>query len=352
MKTRTLPAPTTPRFEPDADPAQITDAVAVLRRHSHNPSAFLAVNQQTRHFRSPDVDGLIAYRPAGRRHLVQLGGVFASDPDQPALLSAFLAAARRGGRRVVAVQLQRGDAELYAAHGFTVNQLGASYARSLEGFRLAGGPFMKLRNKISRARRAGVRVLEVGVDAPADPRLGRRLAAIDAAWLRGKGSRAKELAFLVGERGGPADGERRLFVAAKDDQPLAYISFSPVFGRHAGWLHDLTRRLPDAPPGVMELIVVTAMERFRNEGAGHFHFGFTPFTSLDARHELPQAFSRAAATAVGFLARHGAAVYPAEDQVAYKLKWAPDLIEPDYIGFQAGVSLPAIWQLLRLTRAV
>jgi lysylphosphatidylglycerol synthetase-like protein (DUF2156 family) len=324
----------------------------VLRRHAQNPVAFLAVNQQTRHFRCPGIDGLIAYRCAGRRHLVQLGGVFARQKEQATLLGAFLTAARHDRRRVLAVQLQRSDAELYAAHGFTINQLGASYARSLKGFQLSGGPFIKLRNKISRARRAGVQVFEIGVDAPADFKLWPQLRKIDTAWLHAKGRHTKELAFLIGERGGPADSERRLFVAKKDDYPIAYISFSPVFGRHGGWLHDLTRRAPDAPPGVMELIVLTAMNRFRDEGVGYFHFGFTPFTSLDADYDLPYARSRAAASAVSLLARHGAAIYPAKDQVAYKLKWAPDLVQPDYIGFQGRANLSAIWQLLRLTGAI
>ena len=100
----------------------------------------------------------------------------------------------------------------------------------------------------------------------------------------------------------------------------------------------------------MESIIVTAVATFRAEGASHLHFGFTPFTGLDPAAESA-APSRLAGAVVRFLAAHGARVYPAADQVAYKLKWAPDLVEPEYVAFAGGVTLGAVWHLLRLTNA-
>src|SRR5215471_12302398 len=146
----------------------------ILARRAENPSAFLALNDETCHFTVDGVDGLVAYRLAGRRTIVQLGGVFADPADQRTLLAAFLDFAQVKRRRVVAVQLMRQDAELYATYGFTVNQLGADYARELSGFSLRGKKHMQLRNKVSRARRAGVSVVEVGND-----RLGPQLDEID-----------------------------------------------------------------------------------------------------------------------------------------------------------------------------
>lgn len=331
---------------------ELSSAAGVLRRHADNPSAFLALNADTEHFQVTGIDGLIAYRAAGRRHLVQLGGVFAAPEDQDRLLRAFLAAAAQNSRRVVSVQLNRADAERYAAHGFTVNQFGASYARSLASFTLKGGAHMRLRNKLSRARRMGVEVSEVGVDRPASPGLDAQLSSLDQIWLRAKGRHVKELAFLVGERGGPAAALRRLFLAHSDDRLIGYISYSPVYGSRPGWLHDLSRRLPDAPPGAMELVVLTSIERFRAESAEYLHFGLTPFTGLDPRHEIASAGSTTAARVVRLLAERGQAIYPAADQLAYKEKWGPDVVLPEYVAFQRGVRPAAVWQLLRLTRAM
>jgi lysylphosphatidylglycerol synthetase-like protein (DUF2156 family) len=324
----------------------VAKAAGILDRHAENPSAFLALNDETRHFTVEGIDGLIAYRPAGRSTIVQLGGVFAAPEDQPRMLREFLSFAAASRRRIVAVQLLRADAEQYARHGFTVNQFGSDYARTLAGFSLRGKKHMQLRNKISRARRAGVCAAEAD---PAD--VATELDAVDRVWLRAKGRHIKELTFMVGERGGAVQERRRLFVARDDaGQVVAYVSFSPVAGSRSGWLHDLSRRRPDAPPGVLELIVVTAVEAFQAEGCGWLHFGFTPFTALGEEHEVAGA-SRTTARILRFLADHGSAVYPAADQLAYKEKWGPDLVQPEYIAFQGGIRPAGVWNLLRLTNA-
>jgi lysylphosphatidylglycerol synthetase-like protein (DUF2156 family) len=320
----------------------------LLERYADNPSAYLALNEGTRHFRAPGIDGLVAYRPAGRRTLVQLGGVFAAPEDRAALLAAFRAFAKEQRRRIVAVQLLREDAELYARNGFVVNQFGANYARALPTFELKGKKHVSLRNKISRARRAGVVVSET----PHTPELEQELEDVDAVWLRAKGKHVKELQLMVGQVGGEAQSRRRLFVARDETGRLVgYLSFSPVHGSRPGWLHDLSRRRPDAPPGVLELLVVTAAEAFRAEGAGFLHFGMTPFTSLDPANEVEGA-SPLTTRIMRLLAERGSAIYPAADQLAYKEKWALDLVEPEYIGFERRLTLRALVALLRVTNSL
>jgi lysylphosphatidylglycerol synthetase-like protein (DUF2156 family) len=349
--TTTRPAPH--RLSPStisSRPPEADGVVEILRRRAENPSAFLALNDGTQHFTVPGVDGLIAYQPAGRSTIVQLGGVFADPEDQALLLGAFLDHAHVTRRKVVAVQLLRPDAELYTAHGFTVNQFGADYARALPSFSLKGKKHMQLRNKISRARRAGVSVVEVDQSTSAEA--AAALDDIDQVWLRSKGRHVKELKLMVGQRGGAAQPYRRLFVARDETGAvLGYVSFSPVYGAQSGWLHDLSRRRPDAPPGVLELIVSTAVDAFQAEGAGYLHFGFTPFTSLAPEHEVTGA-SAATARILRLLAAHGSAIYPAADQLAYKHKWGLDLVQPEYIAFQGGISLRRVWSLLRVTSAV
>jgi lysylphosphatidylglycerol synthetase-like protein (DUF2156 family) len=328
----------------------VDDVIGVLQRHADHPSAFYALNRGVRHFRLPGVDGLIAHRPAGRRHVVQLTGAVAPPADADRLLDAFLARARAERRRVVAVQLLAADVDRYARRGFRVEQFGADFSVSLPGWSPRGGRFVKLRNKVSRARRAGVTVREVGRD-PA-PELAGALADLEERWLRSKGPHARRLEFLVGERGGPAGAARRLFVAEAGGEVVGDLSLAPVYGRHAGWLHDVPRRRPDAPPGVSELLTLTALEQVRAEGAGWLHLGLTPFTGLADEHRVPAVGSPLARRTVRLLAEHGAWLYPAADQAAYKAKWAPDLTQPEYVAFQGAVTPAAVWALARLTNAV
>ncbi|MEV6086273.1 bifunctional lysylphosphatidylglycerol flippase/synthetase MprF [Streptomyces parvulus] len=313
-----------------------------LAAHSDNPSSFLALNSGNTYFHDDRFEGTCAYRNSGR-YALQFGGPFTAPEHRARLLDAFAA---HTGRRLVAVQLQRADAELYAAHGFTVNQLGASYAVDLARFTLRGSRFVRLRNKISRARRAGLEVAEVTDD---DDRA--ELDRIDQCWLREKGRHVKELRFLVGQRTGDLQRHRRLFVGRIDGEAVGYINYSPVYGSRPGMLHDLSRRRPGAPPGVMEALNATVMERLTADGAGWLHFGFTPFTGLDPEHELPGA-SRVFTRFARLLAEHGDAVYPAASQLEYKQKWAPHAVLPEYIAFRGRPRPGAVWQLLRATNAV
>jgi len=323
--------------------------LAELAAWSDDPSAILALNEDTEAFRAPGVPGFIAYRRSGR-WLVQIGGAHAPEQSRPTLIERFRVFAHENRCRVLAVQLQQRDARDHAAAGYTVNQIGASYALPVAEFTLRGKPFVSLRNKISRAQRAGIHVEFTtarelsGADEAA-------MAGLDAEWLRAKGRFARPLHALVGEVGGPAAPVRRLVLAREHERLIGYVSLSPVFGSRPGWLHDLSRRRDDAPPGVMELLVSQCIQRCVDEQTPWWHFGFTPFTSLDSASEFPGA-SPVVTRLVGLLADHGARVYPAASQVDYKRKWGALHTLPDYLAFDGRPSVSGVFRLLKVTNLV
>jgi lysylphosphatidylglycerol synthetase-like protein (DUF2156 family) len=316
---------------------------AAIAARADNPSAFLAVNSGNHHFAVPGLDAVLTYRVSGRR-FVQFGGPVG--PDGAALLDRFGAFARARGKRVVAVQVQAHDVPVYEAAGYTVNQVGASYAVELARFTLRGKPFVKLRNKIARATRAGLVVREVP-----QPEWDDRMRALDARWLAAKGKHAKPLEFLVGEYGGPVQHARRLFVGTIDGELAGYVSYSPAYGSRPGWLHDLSRRVPDGTPGIMEAVNATAMAAFREEGAQWLHFGFTPFTGLSDDHATATE-SRWFRWLVTQLGERGAAVYPAATQLAYKRKWAPHAVIPEYVAFENHPSLYGFLHIFKAANAL
>jgi lysylphosphatidylglycerol synthetase-like protein (DUF2156 family) len=309
-----------------------------------NPSSFLAVNEGNSYLHLPDLPGVIVYRPTGR-YLVQFGGPFAPKEARSPLLRAFLDLAARQGREIVAIQLQGVDAAEYLAEGFTVNQIGASYALRLDTFSLRGTTFMQLRNKIARALRSGLAISE----EPLDP-WHAAMTELDAAWLGTKGG-AKPLEFLVGQYGGRYQHLRRLFVGVHGRRLTGYISYSPVYGSRPGWMHDLSRRQPDSPPGVMEAINKAAIDTFRAEGAQWLHFGFTPYSAMSVARQFP-GYSRAFDWLARDIWANGAHIYPAQTQYAYKEKWKQDIILPEYIAFQRGASIPALIHVFRACNAI
>jgi lysylphosphatidylglycerol synthetase-like protein (DUF2156 family) len=101
----------------------------------------------------------------------------------------------------------------------------------------------------------------------------------------------------------------------------------------------------------MEAVNSFAIETFHTEGVPWLHFGFTPFTDLSA--ELaPASQSRWFAWLVRQLAARGAAVYPAATQLAYKEKWAPHAVIPEYVAFQGRASLYGFLQVFNAANAL
>ena len=310
-----------------------------------HPSGFFALSARNQRFTVEDIAGFIAYRERGR-HLIAFGGMHAAPSAQGELLERFVAHAQSRRRRVMFVQVRASQTAIFLERGFTVNQFGTSYSLDLRRFNLRGTAKMQLRNKLSRARKAGVVVAEVGVDAPRDEPTFNELRAVSCQWLRGK---SKELDFMIGELGGADETWRRIFIARDGGGQIAgFITYVPAWGQTPGYLHDLTRRLPTAPPGAMELCNACAIERMAAQRVEFLHFGFTPFITHGV--ELPGA-SRIAAWAVRQLHKHGSLLYPADSQAQYKLKWGPDIVEPEYIAARP-LSVRGIVDLLLLTRSI
>jgi lysylphosphatidylglycerol synthetase-like protein (DUF2156 family) len=312
-----------------------------------HPSGYLALSKRNTKFAVDGVKGFIAYREQGK-HFWMFGGVHAAAADAETLLSAFLRFAEASDKRVAAVQVRAHQVDLFARHGFAVNQMGTTFAVALDGYSLAGSKKMQLRNKVNKARKDGLRVFELGKDVPVTETRKAQLKAISAEWLAEK--KKPEIDFMVGELGDLSATERRTFIAVDlQDQAVGFISYVPVCGQDKpGYLHDLTRRTADAPAGTMELCNATAIERFQAEKVKFLHFGFTPFV-VDEDAE-PHA-NRWVHRLMQWIRKHGAKIYSTDSQVAYKTKWGADLTAREYLAVRP-VSIRAAYDLLRLTKVV
>lgn len=325
-----------PASQQERDPAAIID----------HPSGFLCLSARNQRFSLRDIPGFVSYREYGK-HMFCLGGVHALAEDRELLLDGIIAESCRRKREIVMVQVPCTQVDLFRSRGFAVNALGATFAISLAGFSLAGTKKMKLRNKIKRAREAGVRVSEAGRDIPSDESLFTQLQSVSGSWIEAK--HKKELDFMVGELGRPNDIGRRIFVAHDaTGRVCGFISYVRAYGRRPGFLHDLTRKTPDAPVGVMELLNAEAISRFREEHVPYLHLGFTPFVTADNPYGND---GRMLAWVIRMLEQHGEAIYPTQSQTDYKKKWGPDVVEPEFIAFSKP-SVRAVLDLLLLTRSL
>jgi lysylphosphatidylglycerol synthetase-like protein (DUF2156 family) len=96
----------------------------------------------------------------------------------------------------------------------------------------------------------------------------------------------------------------------------------------------------------MEFCNAFAIRRFIEEGIAYLHFGFTPFI-VDERRRPGE--NRVLASLVRLIGKYGSVIYPALDQVRYKQKWAPEIVEREYIAYNR-LSVRALIDVLRVTQ--
>ena len=142
----------------------------------------------------------------------------------------------------------------------------------------------------------------------------QQLAHISSSWLESKaGKHAREMSFSTGRLDElVAIAEQAEMVASistasnashaviprlvtavattSAGKACAFVTFIPLYGFLSvqgegwGWTLDLMRRAPDAPPGVIELLLVHAIDRFRSCGAHRVSLGMVAMA--DTRQEM------------------------------------------------------------------
>jgi lysylphosphatidylglycerol synthetase-like protein (DUF2156 family) len=264
-------------------------------------------------------------------------------------------------------------------------------------FTLHGSALANVRTSCRRAEREGVRIQWYEGVPP--PEVMQHLKHISRVWLDQKaGKQAAERGFCMGrmdELTGsaeladmiatistpanvlPLSTPRLVTAVAKTStgQPCAFVTFTPIYGcltgeakvpgrqsevpstnpslqRHRvstalpeasmqgegwGWTLDLMRRVPDAPPGVMELLLVQSIERFRSCGAHRVSMGLVALA--DTRQEMTAAGRWLASFATDRMALFG----PSRTLFNFKQKFHP-CWESRYLVSNTTLALPKIAQ--------
>lgn len=176
------------------------------------------------------------------------------------------------------VQVSEEVAKGLSALGYYINQFGVEVHIEMKDFSLTGNRRKTLRQNTNRAQTAKVSVLEVD-DSEVN---WDSVASISSSWKQRKRSQ-DELRFLTGPISGPGHPEIRKFFARCGQVIVGYVFFTPIFSRQQtiGYAANIIRVTPTAPDGTTDLMIVRALEQFREEGKEILSFGFSPFAAIE-----------------------------------------------------------------------
>lgn len=295
---------------PKEPPVQAPDKeAALIRAYGRHSLAFLGLAPENLHFLAPGGTGLVNYRQVSNVAVV-LGDPVCPPEACEYVTRSFLDFCARRSWRVAFYQAYPENLALYRGLNLRSFKMGEEAIIHPQTFTLKGSALANVRTSCRRAEREGVYIQ--WYDGVPPPEVMRQLEHISNAWLEHKGgSQAAETNFSTGRLHALRDNAERAEMIAgispsssvfhkitprfttavamtSAGRACAFVTFIPLYGSPVGeatgagdqygrqgwgWTLDLMRREPDAPPGVMELLLVRAIDEFRSCGAEVVNLG-------------------------------------------------------------------------------
>jgi len=244
----------------------------LIRIYGDFPMAYSTLQPEMEYYDWRGGEGFIAYLKRGKNHVV-LANPVTEKKACFGLVKEFIDSVPN----CCFVQISPETREVLLRLGFNVTQLGIETEVNSDHFSLRGNNMEFLRRPYKKA----LKELEVKeVDGDLLP----VFRDISNEWIRSKkASNKRELRFLTR----PLEMEReeyvRVLAATRDGEVISYIVFDPIFSNNnlIGYYADILRSREDAPKGTNTLLMVTGMERFRQEGVNIMNLGLSPFYRLN-----------------------------------------------------------------------
>lgn len=293
----------------------------LIRYYGSHSLAFFGLSPENLHFLAPDGEGLVNYRLVNNVAVVLGDPVCASETFEHVTCS-FLDFCALHRWRVAFYQAHPEPLATYHALKLQAFKMGEEAMIHPQTFTLSGSAMANVRTSCRRAEREGVVIHWYEGVPPTE--VVQQLEQVSSTWLESKAGKhaLEEMGFSMGRLDELMNIAERAEMVANISIPsnefhttvprymtevattssgkvCAFVTFTPIYGVSSieaavtcnqpevqdwGWALDLMRRTPDAPPGVIELLLVRAIERFRACGAQIVSLGMVAMA--DTRQEM------------------------------------------------------------------
>jgi len=313
-------------------------ARALVDTYGSDSLAFFALRRDKSYLFSPSRRAFLAYRVVAGTALVSGDPVGAAE-EIDSLLGELRLLVRARGWRLAVVGASEEHLDRYRALGLKPVPLGDEAVLRPEEFSLEGRAIRKVRQSVSRLRKAGYSFRVVAADE-LDPRLESELEDVSAAWRGGQAERGFSMA--IDELDVP--GTVLALAESRDGRVGGFLHLAPspkagsVGGLGGGgWSLSTMRRRPNAPNGLTEFLVVETLAWAKEAGASEFSLNFCALTDFLAPERITTPLHR--------LVRRGLLladnVFQLERLYAFNRKFFPEW-RRRYVCVERFTDLPAV----------
>lgn len=322
-------------FRPLAAPASLPGPAArraaaeLVRAHGSDTLSFFKLRADKHYFFSADRSAFVGYRVENGVLLLS-GDPVGPDATLAEMLADLKTFAQARGLKLAAVGASERLVPLWEGLGLRTMYLGDEAIIEVGEFSLEGRPIRKVRQSVSRLRKAGY-VAELHRVSELEPSVASEVEEVLERGREGAPERGFSMA-MDSVRGD--HGEDTLVVLARDEDHAVrgVLHFVPCFGRSAMSL-SFMRRDPATPNGLTEFMVVSAVELLRERGVDEMSLNFAAFARWIHSPERP------AERALGKVIALGNRFFQIESLYRFNAKFFPRW-QPRYLVYQGLLGLP------------
>jgi lysyl-tRNA synthetase class 2 len=316
-----------PRSLPDADARRV--ARRLVRRYGTDTLAFFKLRRDKQYLFDQEGSAFLAYRIENGVLLVS-GDPVGPPAALPGLVSEAVAYAERRGLKLAASGVSEELVPLWRQAGLRSLYIGDEAIVETGRFSLEGRAIRKVRQSVARLEKGGYSA-ELTELAQLDEATLCELEKVTERWLAGAAERgfAMSMDSLRTERDA---GGVVLLARDSDGRIRGFLHLVPSYGRPAMSLSSM-RRDRETPNGLMEFLVVRAIEALRERGVEEISLNFAAFARV--MHGPCGPLERV----VGRLVALGNPFFQIESLYRFNAKFFPRW-EPRYLLYEGALGLP------------
>lgn len=242
-----------------------SERVEFLKKFGRHSMAFSALQPQMRYF---DIEGVgyIAYRKQWGS-VVCLGNPICATENRELMIREFC----KKYSSPVFIQVTKDVAELiHEITGFYATQFGKETLIDLNTWTMSGKKKQVIRTAVNHAKKEGVTVKESYGDLA--------YRNLSDSWLKTRKCKGREIVFLIRPMEMDYKEGTRRFFAYQGDEMIGFIFFDPIYenGHVVGYVPNISRASEKFPQGIFYMLMVQAMEKFKEEGVPYIFLGLSP----------------------------------------------------------------------------
>jgi lysylphosphatidylglycerol synthetase-like protein (DUF2156 family) len=311
-------------------------ARALVESYGSDSLSFFALRRDKSYLFSPSRSSFLAYRVVAGTALVS-GDPVGDEAEIDLLLAELQRIVRAHGWRMAVVGASEAHLDRYRALGLKPISMGEEAVMLPQEFSLEGRAIRKVRQSVSRLRKAGYSFRVVAAE-DVGPTIEAELEAVSAAWRGGQPERGFSMA--IDDLHIP--GTVLALAEDTDGRVGGFLHLAPSpqagsVGGGGGWSLSAMRRRPDAPNGLTEFLVVETLAWARDTGASELSLNFCALTDFLAPDRMRTPVRRIVRRAILL----GDNVFQLERLYSFNRKFFPEW-RPRYICVERFTDLPAV----------